>query len=178
MLEVRKIDPKMTYNIRHIVLRPHQTIEECKYDTDYEDDSFHVGGFYKGKLISIASFCIEKHSDLSIEKQYRLRAMATLEEFRKLGVGRSVVNYAENLIKEQGVNFLWCKGRTSVQEYYSKLGFKAHGKVFDYPPIGPHIIMYKKLDIIERNRNNITIIKKQLKKDRIKVIIVDENLGY
>ncbi|PRX34704.1 YkgG family uncharacterized protein [Orenia metallireducens] len=30
----------------------------------------------------------------------------------------------------------------------------------------------------DRICNNITIIKKQLKKDRIKIIIVDENLGY
>lgn len=145
MFEVRRIKPEMTYSIRHSVLRPHQAIEDCKYDTDNEGNAFHVGAFYQGKLISIASFCIEKHPDFPIEKQYRLRAMATLDDFRKLGAGMSVVNYAENLIKEQDVNFLWCKGRTIVQEYYSKLGFKVHGEVFDYPPIGPHIIMYKKI---------------------------------
>ncbi len=149
MLEVRKIEPEMTYNIRHVILRPHQTIEDCKYDTDYGDNAFHVGAFYQKKLISIASFCVEKHPDFPIEVQYRLRAMATLKEFRKLGAGRTVVNYAERLIGERGLNFLWCKGRTSVQEYYSKLGFEVHGEVFDYPPIGPHIIMCKKLDSIQ-----------------------------
>jgi GNAT superfamily N-acetyltransferase len=145
MLEVRNIEPEMTYGLRHSVLRPHQTVEDCKYDTDHEDYAFHVGAFYQGRLISIASFCVEKNPDFPIEKQYRLRAMATLEEFRKLGAGRAVVNYAENLIKEQGIDFLWCKGRTTVQEYYNKLGFKTHGEVFDYPPIGPHIVMYKKI---------------------------------
>lgn len=149
MFEIRRIEPKMTYSLRHSVLRPHQTLEDCKYDTDHETNAFHVGAFYQGNLISVASFCIEKYPDFPIEKQYRLRAMATLEEFRKLGAGRSVVSYAENLMKEQDVYFLWCKGRTTVQEYYGKLGFKAHGKVFDYPPIGPHIVMYKKIDFIE-----------------------------
>lgn len=143
MFEVRNIDPEMTYSIRHKVLRPYQAIEDCKYDSDNEANAFHVGAFYQGKLISVASFCIENLPDFSVEKQYRLRAMATLEDFRMLGAGRSVVNYAENLIKEKGINLLWCKGRTTVQEYYSKLGFKAHGEVFDYPPIGPHIVMYK-----------------------------------
>jgi hypothetical protein len=33
----------------------------------------------------------------------------------------------------------------NLQEYYQKLEFKPHGDVFDYPPIGPHIVMYKKL---------------------------------
>ncbi|OIK16179.1 hypothetical protein BIV60_05940 [Bacillus sp. MUM 116] len=45
----------------------------------------------------------------------------------------------------ESVDLLWCKGRTTVQEYYMKLGFEAHGDVFDYPPIGPHIVMVKKL---------------------------------
>jgi GNAT superfamily N-acetyltransferase len=145
MLEVRKIKPEETYSLRHRVLRPHQTVEDCMYDTDHEEYGFHVGAFDQGRLISIASFCIEKNPDFSIEKQYRLRAMATLEEFRKVGAGRAVVNYAENLIKKQGADVLWCKGRTTVQEYYQKLGFQPHGDVFDYPPIGPHIVMYKKL---------------------------------
>ena len=103
MLEVRKIEPEMTYNLRHTVLRPNQTIEDCMYDTDHEDYAFHVGAFYQGRLISVASFIVDKHPDFSIERQYRLRQMATLEEFRKLGAGRAIVNYAENLLKEQEI---------------------------------------------------------------------------
>lgn len=148
MLEVRIIEPEMTYNLRHTVLRPNQPVEDSKYDADREDYAFHVGAFYQGKLISIASFIVDEHPDFPIEKQYRLRQMATLEEFRKLGAGRAIVNYAEHLLKEQGVFFLWCKGRTKVQDYYSKLGFNAHGEVFDYPPNGPHIVMYKKTNKI------------------------------
>jgi len=71
--------------------------------------------------------------------------MASLEEYRKLGAGRAVVSFAENIITARGVNFLWCKRRTSVQKYYEKLGFEPVGDVFDYPPIGPHIVMFKKL---------------------------------
>ena len=143
MFEVRKIQPEIAYNLRQIVLRPYQTAEDCRLDTDYEDKAFHVGAFCQEKLISIASFCAESHPDFPVEKQYRLRAMATLEEFRNLGAGSAVVNYGENFIIEQGVSFLWCKGRVPVQGYYNKLGFRTHGEVFDYPPIGAHIIMYK-----------------------------------
>ncbi|WNS76207.1 GNAT family N-acetyltransferase [Bacillus sp. DTU_2020_1000418_1_SI_GHA_SEK_038] len=145
MLEVKKITQEMTYRLRHTVLRPHQTIEDCKYDTDYEPGALHVGAFSHGRLISIASFCIEKNPDFSIEMQYRLRGMATLEEFRKLGAGRLIIAYAEDLVKAQGFDLIWCNARTSVQEYYSRVGFNIHGDVFDYPPIGPHIVMFKKL---------------------------------
>jgi len=92
---------------------------------------------------------------MKIEKQYRLRAMATLEDFRNLGAGSGIVNYAENFIREQGINFLWCKGRITAQGYYNKLGFKAHGEVFDYPPIGLHIIMYKILDFANEDFYNL-----------------------
>lgn len=145
MFEVRLINPEMTYSLRHNILRPNQLIEDCKYTTDNEEGAFHVGAFYQGKLISIASFCIENHPDFPHIVQYRLRAMATVEEFRKLGAGRKVVSFAENILKERHVELLWCKGRATAQGYYEKLGFKPHGEVFDYPPIGPHIIMYKKL---------------------------------
>ena len=146
MFEIKKIDTSQTYEIRHRVLRPHQSLEDCKYDTDNEDSTFHLGAFYQGKLVSIGSFCIESHPNFPNDRQYRLRAMATLEDYRKLGAGKLLVSYAEDIIKKLGVNLLWCKGRTTVQAYYEKLGFTAYGDVFDYPPIGPHIIMYKRLN--------------------------------
>lgn len=145
MIEIRMIEPEITYSLRHRVLRPHQKIEDCMYDTDHQAGGFHVGAFFQAELISVASFCMENHPDFSSKKQYRLRAMATLEQYRKLGAGRKVVNYGEQVLKEQGVDLLWCKGRTTVQGYYRKIGFRVHGEVFDYPPIGPHIVMYKKI---------------------------------
>ncbi|MFO1445346.1 GNAT family N-acetyltransferase [Bacillus sp. Bva_UNVM-123] len=145
MIDVRTIKPEMTYSLRHSVLRPHQTIDDCKYETDHEDGAFHIGAFYEGKLISIASFCLERNPDFPDDKQYRLRGMATLEDYRKLGAGRAIVAYFESLIKDKEVHLIWCKARTTVQAYYNKLGFIEQGEVFDYPPIGPHIVMYKKL---------------------------------
>ncbi|MDR4886136.1 GNAT family N-acetyltransferase [Fredinandcohnia sp. QZ13] len=145
MLVMKKIEPVMTYDLRHSILRPHQPIEACMYETDYQEGAFHVGAFYEMKLISIASFCAILNENFSSRKQYRLRAMATLEEYRKLGAGREVVNFAENILKDKGTELLWCMGRTNVQGYYEKLGFRPYGEVFDYPPIGPHIVMVKKL---------------------------------
>lgn len=145
MFHVTLIEPELAYQLRHEILRPHQSIDAVHLDTDHQEGTFHVGVFVQGELISIASFNVEAHPDFPFEKQYRLRQMATREDYRKQGAGRAVVNFAEEIIKERGFNFLWCKGRTSVQKYYEKLGFEPHGKAFDYPPIGLHIIMWKKL---------------------------------
>lgn len=147
MLDIQLIEVEMTYSLRHQVLRPHQSIQECMYDTDHAEGASHVGAFdCRGKLVSIASFYIDNHPDFAAEKQYRLRGMATLEEFRGQGAGAAIVRYAEEKLQEQGFQLLWCMARTSAQGYYRKLGFETHGEVFDYPPIGPHIVMYKKLN--------------------------------
>lgn len=145
MFNIRKINPEMAYHLRQTILRPNQPIEDSMYETDFASSSFHIGAFHQGKLISVASFIVDHYPDFPIKNQYRLRQMATHENFRRLGSGRSIVNYAENIIKERNVHFLWCKARTNVKGYYKKLGFKTYGKPFDYPPIGPHIMMYKKL---------------------------------
>lgn len=145
MIEIKKIHPEMTYMLRKTVLRPDQPMEDSMYDSDYKEDTFHVGAFFEGRLISVASFVVDRNPNFTVNKQYRLRQMATMEGYRKLGAGKAVVQFAEELIKEKEINFIWCKGRTSVKGYYNKLGFKEYGEVFDYPPIGPHIVMFKEL---------------------------------
>lgn len=99
MFDVKEIAPEMTYNIRHTVLRPHQHLNDCVYDTDFMDDSFHVGLFHNEQLISIASFNLENHPFFNSDKQYHLRAMATLTSNRNMGAGRAVINYARRETK-------------------------------------------------------------------------------
>ena len=145
-MNVQYIHPEeQMYNLRHRVLRPHQAFRACQYEKDYNADAFHLGIFHNDELISVASFYHEPIPGSEERGEYRLRAMATDESYRKQGAGRAIVRFAENVIEQQGGSVLWCKGRTSVQEYYEKLGFRPHGDVFDYPPIGPHIIMKKSI---------------------------------
>lgn len=145
MIKVKEINAEMTYELRHQILRPHQPVSACQYDTDHHPGTFHVGAFSEDKLISIASFNVERNDALPFEKHYRLRAMATLDDYRMLGAGRRIVSFAEDNMKGRRYQLLWCNGRTTVQAYYEKLGFRAYGSVFDYPPIGPHIVLAKEL---------------------------------
>ncbi len=145
MFNVREINREDTYDIRHKILRPHQEFDMVKYDTDNNEGSFHVGVFDGEDLICISSFCLEQFDEFDVKHQYRLRAMATLPEYRKMGAGKMAVTYAEEILISKGYDFLWCKARMSAFEYYKKLGFIQYSDVFDYVGIGPHVIMYKKL---------------------------------
>lgn len=88
MITVKNIDGSETYVLRQKILRPSQTLADCKYPSDYETDTFHLGAFINDKLISIASFSKEIYPDLPTGIHYRLRGMATLPEFRNNHAGR------------------------------------------------------------------------------------------
>ncbi|MFB4185173.1 MULTISPECIES: GNAT family N-acetyltransferase [Bacillus amyloliquefaciens group] len=145
MVEVKPITAEDTYAIRHSVLRPHQTIEDCKYDQDSVKEAFHLGGFYDGTLISIASFYPQNQQALQAAPAYQLRGMATLEEYRTQKAGSTLIAYAERKLADMGAALVWCNARCHVKGYYEKLGWKSTGSPFDIPGIGPHVIMYKEL---------------------------------
>lgn len=143
MITVKNIDGSETYVLRQKILRPSQTLADCKYPSDYETDSFHLGAFINDKLISIASFSKEIYPDLPTGIHYRLRGMATLPEFRNNHAGSSLIQKAEQILQERQANILWCNGRITVADYYKRLGFQEHGEIFEIEPIGLHKVLYK-----------------------------------
>ncbi|AYF10612.1 GNAT family N-acetyltransferase [Bacillus subtilis] len=145
MLEVKTISAEDTYEIRHRILRPHQSIEECKYEEDHAEGSFHLGVFYDGTLISIASFSPQSQPLITESPAYRLRGMATLEGYRDQKGGSTLIKHAEEKLAKNGVQAVWCNARSHVKGYYSKLGWEVLGEPFEIPGIGTHIVMYKTL---------------------------------
>ncbi|MEC1678235.1 GNAT family N-acetyltransferase [Bacillus mojavensis] len=146
MLEVKTIPAEDTYEIRNRILRPHQSIEQCKYDQDHAEGSFHLGAFFEETLISIASFSPENQPLLTDSPAYRLRGMATLEEYRDQKAGSTLIKYAEQKLADMGVQAVWCNARYHVKSYYEKLGWKELGEPFEISGIGTHIVMYKKTE--------------------------------
>ena len=45
MKDVRKIKIEDTYALRHQILRPHQTIDQCRYPGDFDELTAHLGIF-------------------------------------------------------------------------------------------------------------------------------------
>ena len=144
-LTIAFIEPEETYNLRHQILRPNQTLEDCKYPLDFESSTFHLGAFVEGLLVSVASFYKEKQSDIEGLDHFRLRGMATLVSHRTQRAGSNLIHFAEDYLRRKGASHWWCNARTTVQEYYQRFGMMPLGEEFDIPPIGPHIVMVKKL---------------------------------
>ncbi|MCT4643085.1 MAG: GNAT family N-acetyltransferase [Bacteriovoracaceae bacterium] len=142
-MEVKQIDAKDTYKLRNKVLRPGRPIEECMFGGDNDELTFHLGAYEHKNLVSVASFYFENNNALSDQYQFRLRGMATDENFRNKGMSKALLESAFTIIKKNHVNILWCNARTSALGFYEKIGFKTKGNEFDIKDIGPHFLMYK-----------------------------------
>lgn len=144
-MKVLRINATDTYDIRHMMLRNGRPRQEVVFPKDEDEQTFHLGAFFEGKLVSVASFYFENHPDLPDEYQYRLRGMATIPEFQHKGHSSALLKIAFPIIKQNLCSLLWCNARTSAMGYYQKVGFEKVGEEFDIPTVGPHVLMFKKI---------------------------------
>jgi predicted GNAT family N-acyltransferase len=142
----RQIDAAQTKPLRHLVLWPHIAKEEdCIIDIDQRADAIHLGTWANGRLVSIGSLFEMKSPKLQFEKQYRLRAMATHPDFMGKNAGRILINKACEILKEKGIEVLWCDAREAAIGFYSALGFQLLDETYEVPCIGPHKFMWIEL---------------------------------
>ncbi|WP_372653772.1 GNAT family N-acetyltransferase [Halobacteriovorax sp.] len=142
-MKVLRINASDTYHIRNLVLRPGRPVEDCHFEHDDDEQTFHLGAFIDSQLVSVASFYFEKNPKLVEEYQYRLRGMATLPEHRGKGLSSSLLRTAFPIIEQNFCQLLWCNARSTAQGFYQKVGFERTGEEFDVPTIGPHYLMFK-----------------------------------
>jgi GNAT superfamily N-acetyltransferase len=145
-MEVLRIKAIDTHPIRHKMLRPNGTIEDCIFQGDGDELTFHLGAFVDKKLVSVASFYFEKHPNFQDPYQYRLRGMATLPDFQGQGLSSALLRTAFPVIKQNQCTLLWCNAREKAQGFYSKVGFVPSGDIFTIPQIGKHQLMSIKID--------------------------------
>ena len=76
-----------------MVLRPDGTQDDCHFPGDNDELTFHLGALIEKKLVSIASFYFENSPLLpEHQNQFRLRGMATVDEYRSKDSAQSSFN--------------------------------------------------------------------------------------
>lgn len=131
--------------IRNEVLREGKlTLDECRFAGDDNAEAFHLGYYVDDALACIASFHPQTYGDFK-GKAYQLRGMATTAQYRGKGYGNLLVNFAITYMRGQRVNYVWCNARKKAAPFYLSLGFEIISPEFDIPGIGPHYVMYVKI---------------------------------
>jgi GNAT superfamily N-acetyltransferase len=77
-------------------------------------------------------------------KTVRLRQMAVLNDLQGKGIGRALMNFAENLARDRGYRTLSMHARKNAVGFYEKMGYKVASDEFTEVTI-PHYLMEKKL---------------------------------
>ena len=141
-MKTRIISSKLTHNIREKVLWPHITDGNYSISADNDKDSFHLGVFLNEKLISIGTFMQDNNPKFNCKLQYRLRAMATDENYRKIGAGKNLFFKGLEILKNNKIELLWCDARMIAIPFYKSMKMKSLPKTYNIPNIGEHKTMY------------------------------------
>lgn len=142
---INLIDPLETHAVRHPVLRKGRPIEDCVFVGDHLETTFHLGISIENRLIGVSTFMKNKKALFPETSQYQLRGMAVLHEYQGQSFGHILLKHGENLLKNDGINLIWCHARETALNFYIKNDYQPIGEAFDIPKIGWHFVMYKRL---------------------------------
>lgn len=74
----------------------------------------------------------------------RLRQMAVINDLQGKGIGRALMQFAENLARDRGYKKITMHARKHAQGFYEKMGYRKVGEEFLEITI-PHYVMEKEL---------------------------------
>lgn len=143
MIEVRVVDylseeHQQTVSLRNKILREPIGLQYSEQDLEDEKEAQHVACFLDDKLVG-ACFYIPYKKDT-----IKLRQMAVDSSIQKQGIGRILIEYVENLAKNEGYTHIYLDARKEALYFYQKLGFQLIGDEFIEVGI-PHYEMLKNI---------------------------------
>lgn len=122
--------------VRRQVFQLEQGIDE-KTDFDGKDEKAdHIIACFNDKVVGTIRI---RYTESKIAKLERL---AVLKEHRKIGVGKKILEYVINYLKEKGIKSLTLDSQYHAKGFYEKFGFEEEGESFEEAGI-KHIKMVK-----------------------------------
>ena len=116
-----KKDKIICFDIRREVFIKEQKISEKIEMDDKRVKATYFLALYKDVFVGTARY---RQTNLGI----KLERFAVLKSFRNLGIGKELVIYILNSIRNE--NYIYLHAQESVINFYSRLGFKRIGSQF------------------------------------------------
>lgn len=139
---VRQISATETIPVRHAVLRKNKPINTCHFSGDHLPNTFHLGVFLDTELVGICTLVEDEKVILHKTFSYQLRGMAVLENYQGKNIGKTLMEFLPDFLKEKNIPNIWCNARKNAVSFYQKFGFEMHGDAFEIEEVGTHILMF------------------------------------
>lgn len=142
-MEIKKVDYgtedyEKTIDLRNEYFRKPQGLNIRDEDLSCDKDFSMFAGFIDGELMGTIFLA---HID---DELCQIKALIVDEKYRKLGLGKDLMNFIEDYARSEGYKKAKLMGRVSVKKFYEKLGYKPISEPFDYH-MTPHLYMIKDL---------------------------------
>lgn len=124
--------------LRNVILRKPLGLSFSPEELEKEKDDILIGCFEEDKMEGCCLLTEEGN------KTVRLRQMAVSPVLQGKGIGRVLMNFAENVARDKGFKKINMHARKNAVGFYEKLGYKTIGDEFFEVTI-PHYMMEKEL---------------------------------
>ncbi|MFM1858159.1 MAG: hypothetical protein RLZ05_1219 [Bacteroidota bacterium] len=124
--------------LRDNILRKPLGLRFDPVDLENENHDILIGAFEEDDILGCCMLIEENPSIV------RLRQMAVYNEKQGKGIGRALMNFAENVARDRGYKLLNMHARKNAIGFYEKMGYQVTSEEFLEVTI-PHVVMEKKL---------------------------------
>lgn len=131
-------DYEQMVQLRYEIMRKPLGLSFTEEELKSEKDDILIGAFEDDEILGC---CLITKID---SQSARLRQMAVQKNRQGLGIGESMMQFAENIARDRGFRILTMHARETAIGFYERYGYKTCGDEFIEVNI-PHRIMEKKL---------------------------------
>jgi len=124
--------------LRDEVLRKPLGLSFSNDELEKEKQNLHIAAYEDDQMLGCCMLVEEEPQTV------RLRQMAVINDLQGKGVGRALMQFAENLARDRGYKKITMHARKNASGFYEKMGYKKIGKEFQEITIS-HFVMEKEL---------------------------------
>lgn len=124
--------------LRNDILRKPLGLTFTREELDKEIEDILIGAFEDDKMLGCCMLIETEPGTV------RLRQMAVSNNLQGKGIGRAMMQFAENIARDRGFRKITMHARKSATGFYEKLGYSISGGEFEEVTL-PHVVMEKQL---------------------------------
>ena len=124
--------------LRDEILRKPLGLTFTPDELEKEKYNLHIAAYEDDQMLGCCMLVEEEPQTV------RLRQMAVMNDLQGKGIGRALMQFAENLARDRGYKKITMHARKNALGFYEKMGYKKIGKEFHEITIA-HYVMEKEL---------------------------------